>query len=209
MNKLRVVVADDHTLMREAVRTVLDGEDDMTVVGEADSGAALLALLERVEADVAVLDLAMPPLDGIECLVRIRAAHPGMKTIVLSGADDLRGVDAALRRGATAYVVKTINPYDIPGVIRQAVDGTVFLPPPHDGQSSRATARRALSDRELAVLAELAEGLTNKEIAGRLWVSEETVKFHLRNIYRKLSVSGRTDAIRFAHENDLLRAAAG
>src|SRR3954449_12123022 len=88
MTKLRVVVADDHTLMREAVRTVVDGEDDMTVVGEADSGAALLALLERVEADVAVLDLAMPPLDGIECLVRIRAAHPGMKTIVLSGADD-------------------------------------------------------------------------------------------------------------------------
>jgi len=209
VKKLRIVVADDQTLMREAVRTVVEGEDDMTVVGEAESGGALLALLKRVEADVAILDLAMPGLDGIECLTRMRAEHPRMKTIVLSAADDRRQVDAALRRGAAAYVVKTVNPYDIPAVIRQAIDGTVFLPPPHDVPSRRESARSRLSERELAVLAELAEGLTNKEIARRLWVSEETVKFHLRNVYRKLSVSGRTDAIRFAHENDLLGLAAG
>jgi DNA-binding NarL/FixJ family response regulator len=201
---LRVVVADDQTLMREAVRIVLEGEEGMTVVGEAASGAALLGLLKRVGADVALVDLAMPPLDGIELLERIGAEHPGIKVVVLSGTDDPRQVAAALRRGAAAFVLKSVNPSDLPAIIRQVVDGTTFVPVPGDVES-RADARGTLSDRELAVLVELAEGRTNQEIAGRLWVSKETVKFHLRNIYRKLDVSSRTDAIRFAHENDLLR----
>lgn len=204
MANLRVVVADDQTLMREAVRIVLEAEDGMTVVGEAASGAALLVLLKRVDADVALVDLAMPPLDGIELLERIRSEHPAIKAVVLSGTDDPRHVAAALRRGA-AFVLKSVNPSDLPAIIRQVVDGTTFVPVPGDVES-RADARGALSDRELAVLVELAEGRTNQEIAGRLWVSKETVKFHLRNIYRKLDVSSRTDAIRFAHENDLLRA---
>ena len=203
MANLRVVVADDQKLMREAVRMVLSAEDGMTVVGEAASGAALLDLLKRVQPDVALVDLAMPPLDGIELLERIRAEHSGVKTVVLSGTDDRRQVAAALRRGAAAFILKSVNPLDLPAIIRQVVDGTTFVPVPRDVEL-RADARGTLSDRELAVLVELAEGRTNKEIAGRLWVSEETVKFHLRNIYRKLAVSSRTDAIRFAHENDLV-----
>jgi len=200
---LRVVVADDQTLMREAVRIVLGAEDGMTVVGEAASGVALLDLLKRVRADVALVDLAMPPLDGIELLERIRAEHAAIKTVVLSATDDPRQVAAALRRGAAAFVLKSVNPLDVPGIIRQIVDGTTFIPVPGDAEL-RADARGTLSDRELAVLVELAEGRTNKEIAGRLSVSDETVKFHLRNVYRKLAVSSRTDAIRFAHENDLV-----
>jgi DNA-binding NarL/FixJ family response regulator len=203
VSKLRVVVADDQTLMREAVRMVLEGEAGMAVVGEAASGAELLELLKRERADVALVDLAMPPVDGIELLERIRIEHPATKAIVLSATDDRRQIAAALRRGAAAFVLKNVDPLDVPAIIRQVVDGTTFLAVPGD-DDLRAGARAALSDRELAVLVELAEGRTNKEIAGRLWVSEETVKFHLRNIYRKLAVSSRTDAIRFAHENDLV-----
>ena len=112
MANLRVVVADDQTLMREAVRIVLEAEDGMTVVGEAASGAALLVLLKRVDADVALVDLAMPPLDGIELLERIRSEHPAIKAVVLSGTDDPRHVAAALRRGA-AFVLKSVNPSDL------------------------------------------------------------------------------------------------
>jgi DNA-binding NarL/FixJ family response regulator len=205
MSVLRVVVADDQALMREAVRLVVDHDGRMQVVGEAASGAELLELLRRVEADVALVDLAMPPLDGLELVERLREEHPDLDVIVLSASDDPRQIDGALRRGARGYVLKLVDPTDLPAVIRQVVEASAFVVPrATEDAASSALADAGLSDRELAVLTELAQGLTNKEIGARLWVSEQTVKFHVRNVYRKLGISSRTEALRFAHEHDLV-----
>lgn len=209
MHELRIVLGDDQALMRDTVRIVIDDEPLMTVVGEAESGAALLQLMERVEADVVLLDLTMPPLDGLECLEQLREHHPEVTVIVLSGCEDARQIEAAFRRGAHGYLVKTIDPYDLPAVVRHVVEGSAFaMPRPADPAEPSQDWRRILSERELVVLGHIAEGLTNKQIAAQLWLSEQTVKFHVRNVYRKLNVSSRTEALRFAHENDLTSIAA-
>jgi DNA-binding NarL/FixJ family response regulator len=202
---LKVVVADDEALFREAVRLVVEQDSRMEVIGEAANGADLLGLLRRVETDVVLLDLAMPPLDGLECVERVCQEHPELNVIVLSGSDDARQIDGALRRGARGYVLKLVDPTDLPAVIRQVVEATAFVVPRATNPTSAAAlAGAGLSERELAVLAELAQGLTNKDIAARLSVSEQTVKFHVRNVYRKLGISSRTEALRFAHEHDIV-----
>lgn len=209
MDHLRIVVGDDQALMRDTIRFVFDKEPDTTVVGEAESGATLLQLMHRVEVDVVLLDLTMPPMDGLECLERLREEHPDVIVIVLSGCDDPRQIEAAFRRGAHGYLLKMIDPFDLPAVVRHTVEGSAFaMPRPAQAEDPSHDWRRVLSERELAVLGYIAEGMTNKQIAGRLWLSEQTVKFHVRNVYRKLDVSSRTEALRFAHEHDLVNVAA-
>ena len=209
MDELRIVVGDDQALIRETIRFVFDEDDGTTVVGEAESGAALLELMKRTEADVVLLDLTMPPLDGLECLERLREEHPDVTVVVLSGCEDPRQIEAAFRRGAHGYLLKMIDPFDLPAVVRHIVEGSTFaMPRPAQAGDASRDWRRVLSERELSVLGYLAEGMTNKQIAGRLWLSEQTVKFHLRNVYRKLEVSSRTEALRFAHEHDLVNVAA-
>jgi DNA-binding NarL/FixJ family response regulator len=205
--RLRVVVCDDQELMRSALRAVLTPDEGIEVVGEASDGTALLALLEAEEPDVVTLDLGLPGLDGLRCLELLRERHPRVATVVVSGSDDPATIDAAFRRGAAAYALKSVNPLDLPATVRQAVEGSVFRPDraSRDGlESSRAN---GLSEKEAVVLAELAKGHSNREIAQALWLSEQTVKFHLRNVYRKLGVANRTDALRLALERDLVAAA--
>ena len=202
---LRVVVCDDQELMRSALRAVLTPDEGIEVVGEAADASALLALLESEQPDVVTLDLGLPGLDGLRCLELLRERHPRVTTVVVSGSDDPATIDAAFRRGATAYALKSVNPLDLPATVRQAVEGSVFRPDRGRGlDQSRAT---GLSEKEAVVLAELAKGHSNREIAQTLWLSEQTVKFHLRNVYRKLGVANRTDALRLALERDLVAAA--
>jgi two-component system, NarL family, response regulator DegU len=205
MHELRIVVGDDQALMRHALRFALEADGGCSVVAEASSGAELLELLRRVEADVVLLDLTMPPMDGLECLEHLREEHPDLVLIVVSGCDDPRQIDAAFRRGANAFVLKSIDPSDLPALIRQTIEGSAFvMARTTKGADSADDWRRILTERELGVLAFVAEGLTNKQIAARLWLSEQTIKFHVRNVYRKLGVSSRTEALRFAHEHDLV-----
>jgi DNA-binding NarL/FixJ family response regulator len=211
MDELRVVVADDHALMRSAIRVAIDADDGMTVIAEATSGAEVLEVVKRIAVDVVLLDLAMPPLDGLECVQQLCEQHRDLAVIVLSGSDDRRQIEGALKRGAQAYVVKMIDPSDLPAVIRQTVNGTAFVRPRlhEDAEAVAADSQKALlSERELEVLTHVARGDTNREIAARLWLSEQTVKFHVRNVYRKLGISSRTEALRFAHDSDLVGAAA-
>jgi two-component system response regulator DegU len=205
MHELRIVVGDDQALMRNALRFALEADGGCAVVAEATSGAELLGLLRRVEADVVLLDLTMPPMDGLECLEHLREEHPELVLIVVSGCDDPRQIEAAFRRGANAFVLKSMDPSDLPALIRQTIEGSAFVMArvPKDADPADDW-RRVLSERELSVLAFVAEGLTNKQIAARLWLSEQTIKFHVRNVYRKLGVSSRTEALRFAHEHDLV-----
>ena len=204
---LRVVVCDDHELMRSALRAVLTPDEGIEVVGEAADATALLALLEAVEPDVVMLDLGLPGVDGLRCLELVRERHPRVATVVVSAADDPATIDAAFRRGAAAYALKSVNPLDLPATVRQAVEGSVFRPDRASRGALEPSRATGLSEKEAVVLAELAKGHSNREIAQALWLSEQTVKFHLRNVYRKLGVANRTDALRLALERDLVTAA--
>lgn len=207
MNTTRVILAEDHALMRDAVRLVFDDAEDVDLVGAVANGHELLPLLARVEADFVLLDVQLPGLDGLACLEALAQHHPRVKTAMLSAVDDAPVIEAAFRRGAVGYILKTVNPFDLPGAIRQMVDESVIHRPlAARGEDTPTSRAAALSEKELAVLAELCHGSTNKQIAARLWLSEQTVKFHLRNIYRKLQIKSRTEALRYAYEHDLAAA---
>jgi DNA-binding NarL/FixJ family response regulator len=203
---LKVLIADDHPLVLQGIRRTLEESEGIEVVGEARSGDELLALVGRRAPDLVLLDLRMPGRDGLECIAEIRRTWPEIKTVAISACEDRASIDAALVAGASAYIVKTVRPTDIPSVVRQASAGAVFHSP------STAPARVPdpvasgpyLTPREMSILRAIADGLTTKVISRDLWLSEHTVKFHLTNIYRKLGVTNRSAAVRYAFENDLV-----
>ena len=211
---MRVAIADDHRLMLDGIKRALETAPDIEVVGEAMSGDEMLALLPKVNPDVVILDLRMPNGDGLDTLTRIRQDHPGMKVIILSMFEDSEHIDQALKRGADGYVVKSINPLDLPSTIRQVVEGAVHLrgaatggtggDGAHDPAPRPSSGIDVLTEREVTILRLVAEGLSNLDIANRLFVTEQTVKFHLSNIYRKLGVGNRTEATRFAYRAKLI-----
>jgi DNA-binding NarL/FixJ family response regulator len=200
---LKVLVADDHPLMLQGIRRALEAGDDIDVVGEASSGEELLALVERRRPDLVLLDLHMPGLDGLDCIAELKRSSPDVKTVVISASDDRASIDAALLAGASAYILKSVSAVDIPSVLRQAASGSVFHVPssPRSRDGEEQAGRPELTRRESTILAALASGATTKKISRDLWLSEHTVKFHLTNIYRKLGVSNRGAAIRYAFEN--------
>jgi DNA-binding NarL/FixJ family response regulator len=205
--KIRVLIADDHPLILAGVRRALDDADEFEVVAEAQAGSQVLPLVGREKPDLVLLDIRMPQLDGLACLDLIRKRHPEIRVVVLSAYMDRDRIEAALRRGATAYIVKGVNPLDLASALRQAVQGTVFnvLGAPEDGE---VAGEAGLTKREVEMLKAVARGLSNHAIGKEMWVTEQTVKFHLRNIYRKLGVTSRTEAARFAYDHGLAESAA-
>jgi DNA-binding NarL/FixJ family response regulator len=202
---LKVLLADDHRLTLAGVRRVLDDAGDIEVVGEAYEGSDVLPLVRTTEPDLVVLDLQMPKLDGLSCLDLLRRHHPDVKVVIFSATTTTAEISTALRSGANAYILKTVNPLDLPAVIRQVAEGTVYYPAP----SAAAPAVKDtgdLTERERTILAAVMRGLSNKAISQEFWVTEQTVKFHLSNVYRKLGVPNRTAAARFAHEHGLIDA---
>jgi DNA-binding NarL/FixJ family response regulator len=205
MRRLKVLVVDDHRLMLEAIRVQLEREDDISVVGCVDSGEAVVALVGQTGPDVVLLDVRMPGMDGLTVLEQLQARYPSVAVVMLSGIEDPALVRAALERGAAAFVLKGIDPHDLAGAVRQVMRGTIFraLDRPRVGTLS-ALEEAGLSPRELSILEALESGGSNREIAERLFVAEQTVKFHLTNIYRKLGVSSRTEAVHHAYANGLI-----
>ena len=208
MGTIRVVLAEDHALMRDAVKLVLEEEEDVVLVGEVANGNELLPLLKRVKADFVLLDVQLPGLDGLSWLEALAEHYPHVKVAMLSAVEDTQVIESAFLRGAAGYILKAVNPFDLPAAIRQIVDQSVIHRSltPRDGVSS-ASRQSVLSEKEVAVWSSC-HGHTNKQIAAQLWLSEQTVKFHLRNIYRKLGIKARTEALRFAYEHDLASAPA-
>ena len=193
---MRVLLADDHRLVLDGIKAALAGEDDFEIVGEARSGSQILPLVNQLRPDVVLLDIRMPGVDGLTCLELLRKRFPEVKAVVLSVYSDPEHIQGALSRGARGYIVKSIDPRDLPSALRQAVEGTVF----HAlGVAEEPQANHGLTDRELAILQAVARGLSNRAIGRELWVTEQTVKFHLTNIYRKLDVGNRTEAARAAY----------
>jgi DNA-binding NarL/FixJ family response regulator len=202
---LKIVIADDHPLLARGVCEALEQVDDMDVVGVARSGSEVLSLVRQTHPDLVLLDVRMPGLDGLACLDRIRARHPEVKVVMFSASSSQDQIAAAFRRGASSYIVKSVNPVDLPSALRQAHDQTVFRPlipdmDPIAGEDQPLD----LTERELEILRAVARGMSNGDIAKELWVTEQTVKFHLTNIYRKLGVRNRTAATRVAHQHGLV-----
>ena len=203
--RVRVLLADDHRLILDGVRSALEESGEFEVVGEATTGSQVLALVNRTNPDVVLLDIRMPGMDGLVCLDQVKKRHPAIKVIVLSASSDPKLIENVLKRGASAYIVKSVNPIDLPSAIRQALDETVYtaIGLPNDTASSAAKSA-GLTARELAILTALAQGKSNASIAKELWVAPQTVKFHLTNIYRKLNVANRTEAARYAYQQGLV-----
>jgi len=201
---MRILLADDHPLLTSGVRQVLEREPGFEIVGEAHSGPEVVPLVTRFEPDVVLLDLRMPGLDGLLCLDRIQARRPETKVVVLSMSSDPLQIQSAFEHGARGYILKTIDPGDLASAIRQAVDGTGFHAAGLPVFDEAHAAAPSLTGQELTILRLVAHGESNGAIARRLWLSEQTIKFHLSRIYRKLDVSNRTQAASWAHEHGLV-----
>ena len=208
MDTLRVLVADDHRLMLSAVRRALSAAEDFEIVGEVSVGSRVIPAVRETKPDVVLLDMRMPELDGLTCLARLRRHDPTIAVVILSSYSDEAQIEATREAGALGYIVKTVEPVDLAAVLRSALSGGPFAvwgaEVPEDAAPTGGVT--ALSEREKVVLEALARGLSNREIGRELWISEQTVKFHLRNLYRKLGVSSRTEAARFAYHTGVVAA---
>jgi DNA-binding NarL/FixJ family response regulator len=201
---VRVVIADDHRLVLDGIRRALEADGSFEIVGETQSGMQVLPLVAREKPDLVLLDVRMPNMDGLACLDEIRRRHPETKVVMLSASTSNELIETALRRGASAYIIKSVDPDDLPATLRQALEGNLHTAVGlENGEPSGAKAL-GLTDREVTILGALARGLSNDEIAKEFWVAPQTVKFHLTNIYRKLGVKNRTEATRLAYQHGLV-----
>jgi DNA-binding NarL/FixJ family response regulator len=202
---MRVLIADDHRLIAEGIKRSLEGAGDFEVVAEAETGTQVLPLVRRTNPDLVLLDLRMPGLDSLAVLEQLRREHPEIKVVILSASNDQQLIQTALAKGASAYVLKTVNPMDLAAALRQALAGTVFHAIGVSAQGTpSAAAELGLTDREISILNALARGLSNQAIGRELYVAEQTVKFHLTNVYRKLDAANRTEAVRIAYQRGII-----
>jgi len=205
------VIVDEHPLWLDAVEQVLE-RVSVEVVAKATSLDEATALVRHHRPALVVAEIATSTDDaaGLPWLLEITKEQPDVKPIVLSTVDDPAVISAALEAGAVVYVVKKAHPDDLAVAVRQAYDHSIYLPGYRDGAARMPAVEKTehpdLTRRELEILRLVAEGLSNAELAKMLWVTEQTVKFHLSNIYRKLNVSNRTEASRWAQVNGFLPA---
>jgi DNA-binding NarL/FixJ family response regulator len=202
---IRVLVVDDERLVREGLTALLDLVDDLELVGAAEDGVQALDLVAEQQPDVVLMDLRMPVMDGVEATRRIRRDHPDVEVVVLTTHADDESVLAALRAGARGYLTKDAGMAEIARAVAAADAGQALLDPqvqPQVLQGLTAGDRPApLTDRETEVLALIADGLSNAEIATRLVVSEATVKTHINRIFAKIAARDRAQAVRWAYQH--------
>lgn len=209
MGKIRVLLAEDHALVRQGIRELLQREEDIEIVGEVGDGEEAVQLAERLEPDVILMDISMPKLDGIAATRLIKGSHPYISILVLTAYDNEEFIFALLEAGAAGYLLKNVQSRQLINAIRAVYDGESVLHPdiakkvlsrlslgrgkrPGQGKQEK---EKLLTERELEVLGLGAEGLANKQIAAELFLGERTVQTHWRNIFNKLGISSRTEAI--------------
>jgi DNA-binding NarL/FixJ family response regulator len=203
----RLLIVDDHPVVRDGLRGVFTGDPDFEVVGEAADGAEAVAMVERLGADVVLMDLRMPRMGGVEAIERLRGAAPSTRVLVLTTYDTDRDVLPAIEAGATGYLLKDAPREELVRAVRAASRGESVLSPAVAGRlmaQVRQPPREALSRRELDVLKLIADGASNREAASKLFVSEATIKTHLLHIYDKLGVRDRAGAVGEAYKRRLL-----
>lgn len=205
MDKITILLADDHVLVREGTRELLEHEKDMTVVGEAGDGEEAVALAADLSPDVVIMDIAMPKLNGIEATKRIKDIHPDSAVLILSAYDDDQYVFALLEAGAAGYLLKDVPSHELVDAIRAVNGGESILHPTiarkvidrfaSSREETAGVGVDQLSGREMEVLNLAAKGMTNMEIANELVLSVRTVQGHLSNIFSKMHVGSRTEAV--------------
>lgn len=203
--KIRVLIGDDHAVVREGLAAMIGRQEDMTVVGEAANGIEAVAAWIEHCPDVTLLDLRMPLLDGVGAIQAIRTEDNSARIIVLTTFDTDNDISRAVKAGAKAYLLKDTQREELLGCIRQVHEGETCIAPGLVAKLAASFSTTELTARELSVLALLAKGKSNKEIGVSLCISETTVKSHLRNIFPKLNVLSRTEAISEASRRGLLR----
>jgi NarL family two-component system response regulator LiaR len=210
---IRVFLADDHPVVRQGLRTFLDSRDGIEVVGEAGDGEAAVAAVEQLNPDVVLMDLVMPGLGGVAAIRRIREQIPDTRVIVLTSFTSDDQVIPAVQAGAAAYLLKDVEPTGLEAALRLVHEGEALLDPQIAGRVMEEVARpspnadiASLTPRELEVLRLLGRGLSNRELADALVVSEKTVKTHVSNILMKLGVHDRTQAALLAVREGLVDA---
>lgn len=212
-DSISLLITDDHALVRQGIRAFLEVQEDLTVLGEADSGEAAVRMAEELAPDVVLMDLVMPGIGGVEATRQVKQVSPHTQIIVLTSYHEDEYIFPALRAGALSYVLKDINPDELADTVRKAARGESVLHPRVAArvvQELRGARKDApnlftdLSDRELEVLRLIADGRSNAEIANRLVISEKTVKGHVSNILGKLHMLDRTQAAVFAWQQGLM-----
>jgi DNA-binding NarL/FixJ family response regulator len=204
---IRILLVDDHPVVRMGLRGMLDAEPDLTVVGEASSGTESVGRALALTPDIVLMDLRMPGGDGVEATGRILSAVPGVRVMVLTTYESDRDILRAIEAGASGYLLKDASPAELADAVRAAARGETVLAPSVAStlvRQVRSPAPPALSARETEVLKLVAAGLTNADIGKRLFISEATVKTHLLRIFNKLDVADRTAAVTTAMRHGLL-----
>ncbi|TYB50647.1 response regulator transcription factor [Nonomuraea sp. PA05] len=206
---IRLIIVDDHPMVRDGLRGIF-ATGDFEVVGEAADGREALAVALRTCPDVVLLDLRMPHMSGVEVIRRLREQQPDVRVLVVTTFDDDADVLPAIEQGATGYLLKDTPRDELRRAVLAAARGETVLSPTVAGvlsQKAREAPARVLSPREVEVLALIARGATNREIAGRLFITEATVKTHLLHVFAKLGVKDRAAAVAAAYESGLLKPA--
>ena len=200
-----VLVVDDHALLRTGVANIINQEPDLRVVAEAANGLEAIDAFERHHPDVTLLDLRMPEMEGVEAVRQIRGRDPQAKVIILTTYDTDEDITRALKAGAKAYVLKDISAEALITCIHDVLAGKTYLAPAAAAKLAEGVTRVHLTPRELTTLRLMADGKSNKEIAGELGISDRTVKTHLGHLFEKLGVTSRTEAVKVASRRGLVR----
>ncbi len=212
--KITVMLVDDHAIVRNGIRAFLEVLPDMQIVAEAESGDQAVRLAEKFAPDVVLMDLKMPEMDGVEATWRVRQVSPRSQIIILTSFHDDSHIFPAIKAGALSYILKNVNPDELARVIRSASRGEAILAPKvasrligewRDDRSEGMRDYMQLTDREQEVLALIAQGLSNANIAEELVISEKTVKSHVSNILSKLHLADRTQVAVFAWREGIMK----
>jgi len=196
--RIRVLCVDDHPLLREGITAIINSQPDMTLVAEASNGTEAIQKFREYKPDVTLMDLRLPDISGVDSLIAIRTDSPDARIIMLTTFEGDVEAHRALEAGARAYLLKSMPPKDLVDVIRQVHAGKKKIPTEIAASLAEHLSDESLTDREIDVLKHIAGGNRNRDIAGLLFISEETVKVHIKHIMEKLGANDRTQAVAIA-----------